>query len=184
VWYSSHEGARRKYKHTLEIVATPRGDLVCIHSARANAIVAEALERGTLPGLTAERFEREVAVPDGGRIDFRLHTGGGRVPCYLEVKCVTLLCEDATGAFPDAPSTRARRHLDSLVALRARGFDAALLFCVQHTGIERVRAASEIDPEYAAALRAARVAGVQVLACRARPNPVSMEIDDALPVDC
>jgi sugar fermentation stimulation protein A len=41
-----------------------------------------------------------------------------------------------------------------------------LLFCVQHTGIECVSPADEIDPKYSSLLREAVAAGVEAIAYR------------------
>ena len=64
-----------------------------------------------------------------------------------------------------------RKHLRELAALAREGTRAVLLYCVNLSGIEAVRAAVEIDPAYAAALREARDAGVEVLAYGADLDP-------------
>lgn len=184
VWYSTHASNNRKYAHTLEIVETASGALVGVHSARANALVAEALAAGTIREFAGYGYAREVTLPDrSSRVDFRLEDVE-RGPCYLEVKSVTLACGGGWGAFPDAPSARARRHIASLLALRRTGVRAALLFCVQHTGIARVRAASEVDAHYAHALGEAHAAGVELLAYRVRITPEAQSIAEALEVAC
>jgi sugar fermentation stimulation protein A len=184
VWFSTHTSASRKYAHTLEIVETASGDFIGVHSARANGLVAEALAAGEIVEFAGRSFAREVMLPDGnGRVDFRIDDDA-QGPCYLEVKSVTLACGDGWGAFPDAPSLRARRHVASLIALRRAGTRSALLFCVQHTGIERVRAASEVDADYAHALGEARAAGVEVLAYRARITPEAQHIAEPLETVC
>ena len=53
---------------------------------------------------------------------------------------------------------------DYSMRMREQGYRAVLLFCVQHTGISRLRPADEIDPEYGQLLRQAATAGVEVLA--------------------
>jgi sugar fermentation stimulation protein A len=54
--------------------------------------------------------------------------------------------------------------LRELASLARDGVRAVLLYCVNLTGVEAVRPAEEIDPGYAAALREAVAAGVEVLA--------------------
>jgi sugar fermentation stimulation protein A len=56
------------------------------------------------------------------------------------------------------------------------------LYCVNLSGIEAVRPAQEIDPVYAAALREAVAAGVEVLAYGASLTPEQMWVDRPLPV--
>ncbi len=181
VWFSTSENPKRKYPHTLEVVCTPAGR-VGVNSARANALVAEALRSGVIdelrdyPGLRTE-----APIPGGaGRFDFRLD--GAAEPCWLEVKSVTLHLGDGRGAFPDAVSARALRHVEALTARRRLGDRAVLLFCVQHTGIEFATPADEIHPEYGAALRAAAAAGVEVFAYGCGIDRSAMAITRPMPV--
>ena len=177
-WYSTSTNERRKYAHTLEIVQDRDGHLIGINSARANTLVAEALGAGMLPGFPADaRVRREVAIPgQPGRLDLLV----GDV--YVEVKSVTLKLADS-GAFPDAVSVRATRHLDTLARLARTGQRAALVFCVQHTGIDRVRSADEIDPDYGRALHRAVADGVNVVAVRCRVTPSEIVPVGVVPVD-
>ena len=59
---------------------------------------------------------------------------------------------------------RGTRHLRELTRLAQAGQRTLLLYAVALSGIDAVRAAAEIDPDYAAALTAARAAGVEILA--------------------
>ncbi|MNR66191.1 putative DNA-binding transcriptional regulator [compost metagenome] len=56
------------------------------------------------------------------------------------------------------------------------------LYCVNLTGIEAVRPAAEIDPGYAAALREAKAAGVEVLAYGVSLNAEEVRVDRRLQV--
>jgi len=121
-------------------------------------------------------------VPDeAGRFDFgfvdALGTNG-----YIEVKSVTLCMEDGVGAFPDAVSERALRHVQALRRRIADSERAVLLFCVQHTGIRKVRCAKEIYPEYADAVSAAAEAGVEVLAYGCAVSLEDLRVTDRLEV--
>ena len=55
----------------------------------------------------------------------------------MEVKGVTLE-EDGVVRFPDAPSERAVKHLEELIAAKEEGYRACVLFVIQmekcHTG--------------------------------------------------
>jgi len=175
VWLSLSDNPRRKYAHTWELVETSRG-LACIHSARANALVAEAVAAGAIAALAGyERIQREVRFgSEGSRVDLLLSRAGES--CFVEVKCVTLCVENGLGLFPDAVSQRGARHLRELMAARAEGQRAVLFFCVLHDGIERVAPAAAIDPVYAATLRAAANAGVEVIAYAAAIDPSGMRL--------
>jgi sugar fermentation stimulation protein A len=179
VWLSVSENPARKYKHGWELVETSEG-LACIHSSLANKVVGEALASGKIPELVGYDGVRREVTPDGGssRIDFEL--GNGAESCFVEVKCVTLCRTGAIGAFPDAVSTRATRHLNTLADLSARGHRAVLLFCVFHNGIDQVGAAADIDPVYAESLRRVQKLGVEVLAYGCRISPLGIDIKDRL----
>ena len=161
IWYSTSANPKRKYRHSLEIVRDANGHLIVVNTSRANALVAEAIANGLLPNVPRQSMvTREVAIPDaGGRFDLYAND------IYIEVKSVTLRMADS-GAFPDAVSRRATRHLTELGRLARLGQPTALVFCVLHTGIEAVRPADEIDPAYGLALRRAAADGVCLHAVR------------------
>ena len=194
VWFSTSSRPERKYAHTLEIVETATGDRIGVNTMRANAVVAEALAAGRIPELMAERVRREVQIPDaptGGREDASLHarldfglyrTGTDQEPStYVEVKSVTL-ARGSLGAFPDAVSERARRHVEALARCVSIGYRGVLLYCAPHTGIHRVTPADDIDPEYGRALRRAIGAGVEVIAYGCTVSPRDITLDGVLEV--
>ncbi len=176
VWYSASDNPRRKYRHTLEVVLTPLGR-VGVNTARANALVAEALEAdgiAELEGYTT--IKREARIPnETGRFDFLL-SRSDTPDCYVEVKNLTLGYADGTGAFPDTKSERAVRHLQALKVRVGAGQRAVLLYCVQHSGITVATAADDIYPLYGETLREAAHAGVEILArsCRLERDEISL----------
>jgi len=183
VWFQRSNDPKRKLPGTWELVETPQGRLASVNTARANRLVEEALLGGVieeLAGFTALR--REVAYGlENSRVDFRLDYPAG--PAYVEVKSVTLGFGDtAVAAFPDAVTLRGAKHLRELAALARDGVRAVQLYCVNLTGIEAVRPASEIDPLYAAALREAVAAGVEVLAYGVEISPEEIRLSRRLPV--
>ena len=199
VWFSTSSRTQRKYAHSLEIVETEAGNRICVNTARANEIVAEALTEERIPELRAKRFRREVQVPARGasrmnsvresaprkraRFDFGLYrTDTDENPAtYVEVKSVTL-ARGCLGAFPDAVSERARRHVEALARCVTFGYRCVLLYCVPHTGIRRVTPADDIDPQYGAALRRAADAGVEIIAYGCKVSPREITLDGRLSV--
>lgn len=183
VWFQRNNDPKRKLPGTWELVETPQGRLACVNTARANRLVEEALQAGVIEELTGfTALRREVAYgTENSRVDFRLDYPAG--PAFVEVKSVTLGFGDtAVAAFPDAVTTRGARHLRELAALARDGVRAVQLYCVNLTGIEAVRPASEIDPLYAAALRDAVAAGVEVLAYGVEISQEEIRLTHRLPV--
>lgn len=183
VWFSRSNDPKRKLPGTWEISETPQGRFACVNTGRANHLVEEALRAGViaeLNGYTA--LKREVAYgQENSRVDFRLDYPSG--PAFVEVKSVTLGFDNSRiAAFPDAVTQRGARHLRELASLAREGGRAVLLYCVNLTGIDAVRPAEEVDPAYAAALRDAIAAGVEVLAYGVQLTPEEVWIDRRLEV--
>ena len=177
VWFSRSSDPKRKLPATWELSETPQGRLACVNTARANALVEEALRSGVIAELAGFiALRREVRYgEENSRADFRLDYARG--PAFVEVKSVTLgFPGTPVAAFPDARTERGARHLRELAVLARRGIRAVQLYCVNLQGIEAVRAAQEIDPQYAAALQAALAAGVEVLAYGAELSPLGMRL--------
>jgi sugar fermentation stimulation protein A len=181
VWFSRSDNDKRKYPHTLEIVQTPQG-YVSVNTGRANSLVAEGLRNGAIEGLAdIVGIKAEAKIPEGdGRFDFLVNGAGADV--YIEVKSATLLLEDQLGAFPDAVSSRALKHLDALSRRVLAGDRALLIYCAQHCGIEQVRPAHEIDPAYAQKLSDVAQLGVEVQAYGCTTDLRQMSINRRLPV--
>jgi sugar fermentation stimulation protein A len=183
VWFSRSNDPKRKLPGTWEISETPQGRFACINTGRANALVEEALKNGViteLNGFTA--LKREVAYgEEKSRVDFLLEYPQGAA--YVEVKSVTLgFAGSRTAAFPDAVTQRGARHLRELATLARAGGRAVLLYCVNLTDVDAVRPAEEVDPAYAAALREAVAAGVEVLAYGVQLTPEEIFIDRPLEI--
>ncbi len=172
---------KRKYRFTLELVTAASGDLACVNTQRANVITAEAIAAGRVKWLAGySSVKAEQKYGEGSRIDLLLESEQER--CFVEIKSVTLELEAGKGYFPDAVSTRARKHLNELMAMRREGHRAVLFFCVQHQGIRSVAPADHIDPVYGQLLREAVEQGVEVFAYRAFVSPQKLELQKQIPV--
>lgn len=184
VYFSTSDNGKRKYAHTWELVENSQGDVICVNTARANQLVAEALSLRQIPQLARyDELKSEVRYgSENSRIDFLLRQAG-EPDCYVEVKSVTLLSEEAQGQgyFPDTQSVRAQKHVRELIQCVQHGQRAVLLFCVLHTGITRVSPAHHLDPVYGALITEALAAGVECLAWRADISPQGMQLVAALP---
>ena len=187
VWYSQSGNPNRKYAHTWELTRTRRGHYIGINTGRANELVREGIESGTIAELGGyTRLQREVRYGrENSRIDLLLGGDQGTPDCFVEVKSVTLLeapVSRGIGYFPDAVSTRGARHLRELAKVVAAGQRAVLVYCVQHSGIREVRPARHIDPSYAEAMARAVAEGVEVIAYKTRMSSTGLSISRRLPV--
>lgn len=171
----------RTTKWSVVLARGPEGDgWVSVDTTLPNRLVRRALERRALDELTGWRLERTEFQHGRSRLDFLLRDGSDR-SLALEVKSVTLV-EDGVGLFPDAITARGARHVEALAALAERpGWEAAVLFVCQRPDASRIRAAREIDPEFARALAGAREAGVRILGRRCRVEPRRVVLGEPVP---
>ncbi len=184
-WLSHSTNSKRKYAYTWEIATAPGRKKAGINSARANALVVEAINNGVIVEL-ADYRELKTEVPYGkenSRVDILLqsHPHRREKSCYVEVKNVTYAESGGRGLFPDAVSARGSKHLRELIEIRAAGHRAVLCFCVQHTGINWVEPAALIDDEYTTTLVEAVKKGVEVIAYRTNITAREIVVTDAIP---
>ena len=153
----------RKTAH--DLVAVRKGRVwVSVDTRLPNRAVGEWLAEGMLPEFRAYRKVRPEVPLGESRIDFLLRNGRD---CYLEVKSCTLV-EGDDALFPDAPTERGRRHVETLAEAAERGLRASVLFVVQRPDASLFRPREETDPAFAHALRDASMRGVEVYAYRSR----------------
>ena len=163
VWLSPAANPDRKLQYSWELIRV--GDaLIGINTMHPNKIAAEAIGEGLIPALAGYvSLRREVKYGKNSRIDILLESPG-RPPCYVEIKNVSLCRDAGLLEFPDAVTARGAKHLDELAAQVKAGSRAVMLFLAQRADCHAFVAAADIDPVYAAGLRRAREAGVEVLA--------------------
>lgn len=170
-WLSAKTGKTRKLDFGWELVQVANGALVGINTGQANKIVAEGLVANAIPGLPqGGAWRPEVAFGTGTRFDFA-HTAADGALTYLEVKSVTLSRRPGLAEFPDARTDRGAKHLRELAAAIALGHRAILLFLVQRNDCDCLAVAADIDPQYAAGLKVAIGAGVEVIGLTAEVAP-------------
>ena len=161
-WISPAKNPERKLRWTLEALRV-EGCWVGVNTALANTLVSEAVAWMFPVALDCKR---EAVWTKETRFDFCVRDSQGLT--YIEVKSVTM-AREKLALFPDAVTTRGQKHLSELIEVVRQGHRAVLVFVVQREGIEAFSAAADIDPEYAASLRRALQAGVEV-----RVHPVQM----------
>jgi sugar fermentation stimulation protein A len=185
VWLSISDKASRKLRHSWELVEVDFGgglELVGVNTAHPNALAAEAISAGAIPELAGYAgLRREVKYGRNSRVDFLLEDPA-RPPCYVEIKNVHLMRQQALAEFPDAVTKRGAKHLDELGDMVAAGARAVMLYLIQIGSAERFTLARDIDPGYAAAFDRARGRGVEALAYRCTVTTGGLSVADAVPI--
>lgn len=177
VWLRRATG-RRQTQYDVVLVEQSGATLV-VDSSIQNRVVERALECAQLEEFSGyELCGREVAV-NGSRIDFLLCRGGERL--FLEVKGATLIV-DGWALYPDAPTKRGVRHLETLSKLAGEGHRSALVFVALCGDAVRFKPNTAVDPAFTDVLRRAASSGVEVYAHRIVLGEQWVKMGDRIPV--
>lgn len=181
VYLSVSDNPERKTKYDLIAVekVTPRGTLMINMDSQApNAAAFEWIQSGGVFGEGAT-VRREVTY---GKSRFDLYVEQGDRRAFVEVKGVTLE-NDGVASFPDAPTERGIKHINELVAAKADGFEAYILFVIQMKGIHTFTPNDETHKAFGDALRNASELGVRILVYDCRVTPDEMVVDAPINVE-
>ena len=182
LWLRHHDDPARRTAWSALLVQNVEGNgWVSIDTTLPNRLIELALRQKVLGEFRGWSYERREYPVGHSRFDFLLAHRDGR-KMVLEVKSVTLV-EHGIALFPDAVTARGRRHLEELSELAGNAsWEASLLFVVQRADARRVKAARELDPDFADALQHARASGVKISARRCSVDPLAIALLDPIPV--
>ena len=148
-------------------------------------LVGEGGRRSRTPGgvgddlLPAGEGGRRSRTLAGVGDDLLLTDGDSRR--YVEVKSVTLV-DRGVGLFPDSPTVRGVKHLNTLAEAVRAGYRAAVVFVVQRGDATAFAVNEPADPALAEALRRAVVAGVDAYAYNCRVSRREVRLDRRVPI--
>lgn len=195
VWLTPVDDPKRKTRFTWEMIKID-GSWVGINTSHPNALAFQWLSEGLIPGLEGltglrrevkwedSRFdlfgEERVSGPEAHKNALPGDNSGQTRACFIEVKNVSLR-EGNMALFPDAVTTRGRKHLNTLIRVKRAGMRAVMLYVVQRTDVALFAPARKIDPEYAAALDEAIRRGVEVFVAQAKVSPEGIGFHRMLP---
>ncbi len=183
IWLEPNDDPRKKLKFGWRLVDHENGHFTGVDTSVPNRALRAALQARQVAALAGYGTVRaEVRYGQGSRVDFLL-SEPGLPDAYVEVKSVTLSRTPGLAEFPDSVTARGARHMAELAGMARAGHRAVVLYLVQRTDSRRVGIAEDIDPAYAAALRQARAAGVELLALGCEISPKGIEPGGTLPVD-
>ena len=135
-------------------VAVERDDcLVMLHTHKTNDAAHYLLEKKAIKGLKDCEVLRREVTKGSSRFDFLLKRGNSEV--LLEVKSCTLFSE-RMAMFPDAVTTRGKRHVEELAGLAKKGTCGAVLFFVHSPKPQLFLPEFHTDLEFSKALYAAK----------------------------
>ena len=153
---------------------------VNMDSQAPNKLVEEFLQtdegKRLFPGLKAIRKE---VVCGESRLDFCLEDEFG--PIWIEVKGCTLE-KNGFCLFPDAPTIRGTKHLNTLKGLAQSGVRAVVFFVIQMSGMKSISPNRATDPDFSDALADAAKAGVRLIGYDCHVTDGAVSIQSPIPV--
>lgn len=184
IWFSTSTNPKRKLSGSWELTYTQQGHWIVVNTLRANQIVKEAIINHLLPEfLCYNQIKTEVKYGlENSRIDLLL-TDNQQNQCYIEIKSVTLFNPvNQFGYFPDAITTRGKKHLRELINIAAQGKRAVVFFLVLHSGIEYFSPAQAIDPIYSDLLKLAANHNVEVICYKTDISCTGIALNKRIPI--
>lgn len=163
------DNPNRKTKYDLISVYKETLGWVNIDSQAPNQVVGEWLVKQDYTYIRPEYKYGD------SRLDFYVEKGGDKF--LMEIKGCNLEI-NGKGYFPDAPSTRAVKHLQELTKALSAGYHCIVAFVIPMEGITEVLPNVDTHPEFGEALEEARNAGVEVWYLSCSVTEDTLEIKD------
>tara|TARA_B100001173_G_scaffold208821_1_gene180175 strand:- start:28 stop:720 length:693 start_codon:yes stop_codon:yes gene_type:complete len=180
VYLLPNNNPKKKLKYGLEIIKT-RKNLVGVNTHMANKIAQHGLENNLIRELKDnDLIKPEVFFNKETRFDFLIERK--KEKSFVEVKNVTLFRNKNIAEFPDAVTSRASKHLLTLIDAKRKGYKAYMLFLVQIQNMEYFKIAKDIDPEYHKNYLLAKKAGVIFLAYRTKISTKEIKIEKKIKI--
>lgn len=161
------------------IAAKKEEKWVNIDSQVPNSVVYEALKKGKLMQFVGVTDIKRKVRYESSRFDLFYYRD--KIPGFIEVKGVTLE-QDGVAMFPDAPTTRGTRHVNTLIQAKDEGFEATILFIVQMGGCHLFTPYKDMDIAFYQMLKEAAVKGVQLLAYDCEVTESTIQLNNQIPI--
>ncbi|HKL08861.1 MAG TPA: DNA/RNA nuclease SfsA [Bacteroidales bacterium] len=179
VYLSPVNDPKRKTQFTWEMIKI-NNHWVGINTNNPNRLAFEAISQERIEILRGyTEVSREVKFSDSR---FDVMAKNSVETCFVEVKNVTFK-EGKYALFPDAVTTRGKKHLETLIKVKEEGMRAVMLYIIQRMDVEVFAPAKDIDPDYAKTLKKAYHNGVEIIPLQAQVTPRNIEIVGELPFE-
>jgi len=179
VYLSPVNDPKRKTQFTWEMIKI-NNNWVGINTNNPNQLAFEAISQEQIEKLSGYTdVSREVKFGDSR---FDIMAKNTAETCFVEVKNVTLK-EGKYALFPDAVTSRGRKHLETLMKVKQQGMRAVMLYIIQRMDVEIFAPAKDIDPDYTETLKKAYKNGVEIIPLQAKVTPINIEIVGELPFE-
>ncbi len=157
----------RKTKY--DVIGVLKGDLwILINSGFHSDIAADLIDSQIIDEFKGYAVLKREYTYGKSRIDFLL-ANRNEEKMLVEVKGCTLV-EDGMALFPDAPTSRGKRHVEELISAKNEGLDASILFLILCEDAVEFSPNFKMDPGFSSSLETAYQNGVNVVAYSFKNN--------------
>lgn len=143
-----------KYPFRVIAVEAESGEIIMLDTHVNNQVAAHLIDISAIPSLRNYKVKRREVTVGHSRFDFLLENKEGE-ELYCEVKSSTLFGGELA-MFPDAVTTRGKRHVKELTEMSAGGIHTAVLFIVQSSRINAFCPDYHTDPQFSRTLYESR----------------------------
>ncbi len=166
---------KRKTSYDFVSARTPEGDEDILLNSAYHRYISENLlnDFEISPFGKVDTIRAEVKNGES-RLDFLLTKNNEKI--WIEVKGVSLV-ENKTAKFPDAPSTRAQKHLKELIKIKESGERAAVVLLI-FRDCDNFRPKFETDPKFYELFYLAMEKGVEIYPLQFRLKNGSIYFSD------
>ena len=182
VWITKSNNEKRKLQYTLQIIEVDKIKF-CVNTHITNKIVQDSLKNKKIKDFVEfDLIRPEKKFGSNTRFDFLLYNRKKGKKAFLEVKSVSLTREKGHAEFPDAVTSRGKKHLESLMFANKQGYESYLMFLIQIEKCKSFGIAGDIDPEYSKVFKDALKKNVKVLCYDCKFSNKGIEINNKIKI--
>ena len=175
----ARDGEKRATQWQAAAAQRADGSWASLDTLLPNRLMKRVLTACAIPELMPYSTIRSEVAVGTSRFDFVLERAEASI--ILEVKSAGRLIDDVA-LVPDAPSSRAARHVNELAEHATHGRPTVLVVVAQGS-VRRVAIDASIDPLLASAVESARAAGVLIFGVSAHFDRNGLYFEHTVPCE-
>lgn len=176
VFVNKSDNPNRKTKY--DLITVCKGErLINMDSQAPNKVFHEWLLKETY--FKNVSLIKPETVFGHSRFDFYIEADNRKI--FAEVKGVTLE-EESVVMFPDAPTERGIKHINTLCSCVEQGYGGCIAFVIQMKGVKYFTPNVKTHSAFAEALKMAKSKGVDIICLDCNVEKDALEINDFVPL--
>ncbi|MEL9929423.1 MAG: DNA/RNA nuclease SfsA [Sulfolobales archaeon] len=133
-----------KIKYRLIAIEDLEGSFSIVDTLTQGIVFEELVRRGFIYYLRGCRISRRNPRAIDSVLDYQIECDNNTI--YVETKSAVFRGPEGEAMYPDAPTKRGERHVKTLIELKDKGFDTALIFIAAMKNVKCFKPFEEVDP--------------------------------------